>query len=97
MSLQINFPKTRKYYFWATFLSYLVSVDSASSDADRRLFGTLAYRMLSKAADSVPSDPVCLTPNVQILPVFPAPHWRPFVQAIMVMFILCTETTAERS
>lgn len=61
MSLQINFPKARKYYFWAAFLSYLVSIDNASSDADRKLFGTLAYRMLSKAADSVPSDPVCST------------------------------------
>ncbi|KAL2215610.1 cytoskeleton organization protein [Thermoascus aurantiacus ATCC 26904] len=57
MSLQNNFPKSRKYYFWAIFLCYLVAVDPASSDADRKLFGTLAYRMISKAADSVPSDP----------------------------------------
>lgn len=58
MSLQSNFPKTRKYYFWAIFLSYLVSVDTASSEPERKLFGTLAYRMASKAADSVPSNPV---------------------------------------
>ncbi|XHG00685.1 hypothetical protein AWENTII_004114 [Aspergillus wentii] len=57
MSLQINFPKTRKYHFWAIFLSYLIAIDAASSEADRKLFGTLAYRMVSKAAESVPSDP----------------------------------------
>ncbi|KNG84116.1 cytoskeleton organization protein (Dec1) [Aspergillus nomiae NRRL 13137] len=57
MTLQNNFPKTRKYYLWAIFLSHLVATDQASSETDRKLFGTLAYRMVSKAADSVPSDP----------------------------------------
>ncbi|KAL1987664.1 hypothetical protein VTN96DRAFT_2905 [Rasamsonia emersonii] len=57
MSLQNNFPKTRKYYFWAIFLCYLITVDPSASDADRKLFGTLAYRMISKAAESVPADP----------------------------------------
>ncbi|KAI3006216.1 hypothetical protein CBS147346_3844 [Aspergillus niger] len=56
MALQSNFPKTRKYHLWAIFLSYLVSIDQASSEADRKLFGMLAYRMISKAAESVPSD-----------------------------------------
>lgn len=59
MSLQNNFPKKRKYYIWAIFLCYLLAVDEASSETDRKLFGTLAYRMVSKAAESVPSDPVC--------------------------------------
>jgi N-terminal acetyltransferase B complex non-catalytic subunit len=58
MTLQINFPKTRKYYFWAIFLSYLMAIEPSASDADRKLFGTLAYRMVSKAAESVPADPV---------------------------------------
>ncbi|KAL1965647.1 hypothetical protein VTN77DRAFT_5324 [Rasamsonia byssochlamydoides] len=57
MSLQNNFPKSRKYYFWAIFLCYLITVDPSASDADRKLFGTLAYRMISKAAESVPADP----------------------------------------
>ncbi|PYH77225.1 cytoskeleton organization protein [Aspergillus uvarum CBS 121591] len=57
MSLQSNFPKTRKYYFWAIFLCYLISVDAGASEAERKLFGTLAYRMISKAAESVPQDP----------------------------------------
>ena len=59
MSLQINFPKMRNYYFWAIFLSYLTATDSKISEAERKIFGTLAYRMASKAAESVPSDPVC--------------------------------------
>ncbi|KMP09176.1 hypothetical protein CIHG_03505 [Coccidioides immitis H538.4] len=57
MSLQINFPKTRRYYFWAIFMCYLIAADAGSSLADKTLFGTLAYRMISKAADSVPTDP----------------------------------------
>lgn len=58
MSLQSNFPRTRNYYFYAILLTHLVAVDQSSSDAERKLFGTLAYRMISKAADSVPADPV---------------------------------------
>ncbi|EEP79941.1 predicted protein [Uncinocarpus reesii 1704] len=57
MNLQINFPRARKYYFWAIFMCYLISADPTSSPADKSLFGTLAYRMISKAADSVPADP----------------------------------------
>ncbi|KAL2833431.1 N-acetyltransferase B complex non catalytic subunit-domain-containing protein [Aspergillus cavernicola] len=57
MSMQNNFPKKRKYYIWAIFLSYLLAVDEASPEMERKLFGTLAYRMVSKAAESVPSDP----------------------------------------
>lgn len=63
MSLQKNFPKDRKYYFWAIFLSYLISIDDASSETDRKLFGTLAYRMISKAAAEVPEG-VCLLPKI---------------------------------
>lgn len=65
MSLQKNFPKDRKYYFWAIFLSYLISIDDASSETDRKLFGTLAYRMISKAAAEVPEG-VGLLPNIDL-------------------------------
>lgn len=58
MSLQSNFPRTRKYYFWAIFLSQLTATDAKSSEAEKKLFGTLAYRMASKAADNVPTDTV---------------------------------------
>ncbi|OAX82256.1 hypothetical protein ACJ72_03393 [Emergomyces africanus] len=57
MSLQNNFPKERKYYFWAIFMCYLIAIDPASSETDCKLFSTLAYRMISKAASSVPTDP----------------------------------------
>lgn len=62
MSLQKNFPRDRKYYFWAIFLCHLVANDSASSDVDRKLFGTLAYRMISKAAADTPVEPVSRLP-----------------------------------
>ncbi|KAL5342593.1 N-acetyltransferase B complex non catalytic subunit-domain-containing protein [Aspergillus crustosus] len=57
MSLQNNFPKKRKYYIWAIFLCYLIAIDETATEMDRKLFGTLAYRMVSKAAESAPSDP----------------------------------------
>ncbi|KAJ5194007.1 N-acetyltransferase B complex non-catalytic subunit [Penicillium cf. griseofulvum] len=60
MSLQKNFPRERKYYFWAIFLCYLVSDDAASSDMDRKLFGTLAYRFAQKAVADVPPNPTDL-------------------------------------
>jgi N-terminal acetyltransferase B complex non-catalytic subunit len=65
MSLQKNFPKDRKYYFWAIFLSHLIAIDDASSEIDRKLFGTLAYRMISKAADDVPES-VGLSPSIDL-------------------------------
>lgn len=57
MSLKSNFNNKRDYYFWATFLCYLITLDSRASNTDRKLFGTLAYRMISKAAEDVPTDP----------------------------------------
>ncbi|KAJ5896158.1 uncharacterized protein N7473_005557 [Penicillium subrubescens] len=62
MSLQKNFPKDRKYYFWAIFLSHMIAIDDASSETDRKLFGTLAYRMISKAAADVPEASQLLSP-----------------------------------
>jgi N-terminal acetyltransferase B complex non-catalytic subunit len=59
MSLQKNFPRERKYYFWAIFLCHRIASDPSSSEMDRKLFGTLAYRMISKAVTDVPSNPVC--------------------------------------
>ncbi|CAG8058045.1 unnamed protein product [Penicillium salamii] len=56
MSLQKNFPRERKYYFWAIFLCHIISENPASSEMDRKLFGTLAYRMISKAAADIPAD-----------------------------------------
>ena len=85
MSLQTNFAKQRNYYFWAIFLSYLVSKDIKSSEAEKKLFGTLAYRMISKAADSVPSNQVCLFPPSKA------------VIGVLIMLIGFAERIAERA
>lgn len=58
MSLQKNFPRERAYYFWAIFCTHMLAIDIKSSEMDRKLFGTLAYRMIAKAAADVPTDPV---------------------------------------
>lgn len=58
MSLQKNFPRERAYYFWAIFCTHMLATDTKSSEMDRKLFGTLAYRMIAKAAADVPTDPV---------------------------------------
>ncbi|KAJ6108395.1 Cytoskeleton organization protein (Dec1) [Penicillium sp. IBT 18751x] len=60
MSLQKNFPRERKYYFWAILLTHLLATDAASSDMERKLFGTLGYRMVSKAAADVLANPADL-------------------------------------
>ncbi|KAI9818225.1 MAG: hypothetical protein M1827_000850 [Pycnora praestabilis] len=61
MNLQKSFPKKRDYYFWAILSCSLIQYRSeAASDTDRKLFGTLAYRMISKAASDVPTDPQSL-------------------------------------
>jgi N-terminal acetyltransferase B complex non-catalytic subunit len=58
ISLQKNFPRERTYYFWAIFCTHMLANDAKSSEMDRKLFGTLAYRMIAKAAADVPTDPV---------------------------------------
>lgn len=69
---------------WAIFLSYLVSIDQASSEADRKLFGMLAYRMISKAAESVPSDSVCSSPFQPRTPVGRSVRYESASMASMV-------------
>lgn len=59
MSLQKNFPQKREYFWWAIALSYMLAKDEKTSDSERKLFGTLAYRMATKAAADTPSDSVC--------------------------------------
>ena len=39
-------------------MCYLIAQDKTLIDKDRNLFRLLAYRMISKAADSVPKDNV---------------------------------------
>jgi N-terminal acetyltransferase B complex non-catalytic subunit len=58
VALQKAFPKERKYNFWKTLFSYLVHGDPTLEDGQRKLFGMLAYRFISKAAETVPEDKV---------------------------------------
>lgn len=58
MTLQKNFPKKRHFYFWAILANYLASISPKASDMDRKLFGPLAFKMITKAASEVPTDPV---------------------------------------
>lgn len=66
MSLQKNFPRDRRYYFWAIFLCHLIAVDKSSSENDQKLFGTLAYRMITKAAADVPQN-VSIPLSIELL------------------------------
>ena len=59
VALRKAFPKERKYEFWKTLFSYLIQMDPAADEKQRKLFGTLAYRFISKAAEMVPRDKVC--------------------------------------
>jgi len=58
MALRKAFLKERQYDYWNILMCYLVHKDSALPEKDRSLFGTLAYRMISKAAESVVTDKV---------------------------------------
>lgn len=74
MTLQKNFPKKRHFYFWAILAGYLASTSSKASETDRRLFGTLAYKMISKAASEVPADPVSGWPRDNLVLVLTLTH-----------------------
>ncbi|KAK5076806.1 hypothetical protein LTR64_005714 [Lithohypha guttulata] len=50
MALRKAFPKERKYDYWNILMCYLISQDGTSQEKDRKLFGTLASRMVTKAA-----------------------------------------------
>ena len=58
MALRKGFPKDRNYDFWNVLMCYLISQDQTLPERDRVLFGTLAYRMISKSAEAVPDHKV---------------------------------------
>ena len=49
----------------------MLAVDDSTSETEKQLFGTLAYRMISKAAADVPVHPVSYLHLVGILPISP--------------------------
>lgn len=59
MGLRKSFPKDRNYEFWNIAMCYLISVQSGVPEKDRMLFGTLAYRMITKAVEAIPPGQVC--------------------------------------
>jgi N-terminal acetyltransferase B complex non-catalytic subunit len=58
MALRKGFSKDRNYDFWNILMCYLISRDVSRPEKERTLFGTLAYRLISKAAEAVPTDKV---------------------------------------
>jgi len=58
MGLRKAFHSERQYEFWNIMMCYLVHRDATLPEKERTLFGTLAYRLISKAADLVPKDQV---------------------------------------
>ena len=58
MSLRKGFSKDRNYDFWNVLMCYLIHNDPSRTEKERALFGTLAYRLISKAAEAVPVDKV---------------------------------------
>ncbi|KAI9791920.1 MAG: hypothetical protein M1833_001302 [Piccolia ochrophora] len=57
MNLQKSFLQKREYFFWAILCCHMLHESHDASESEHKLFGTLAYRMISKAASDVPSDP----------------------------------------
>jgi len=58
MGLRKSFPKERNYEFWNIMMCALIQHDRTQAAKDRNLFGTLAYRMISKAAETISTDQV---------------------------------------
>jgi len=58
MALRKGFPKERNYDFWNVLMCYLTHKDLSRPEKERMLLGTLAYRLISKAAEAVPIDKV---------------------------------------
>ncbi|KIW26278.1 uncharacterized protein PV07_09389 [Cladophialophora immunda] len=56
MGLRNSFSKERDYEFWNILMCYLIHMQPDLPDKDRTLFGTLAYRMISKAAEAIPMN-----------------------------------------
>ncbi|RMZ92668.1 hypothetical protein DV736_g97, partial [Chaetothyriales sp. CBS 134916] len=55
-SFKKAFPKERQYEFWNVVMCFLVHLDPSVDEKQRALFGTLAYRMLVKLAEAVPTQ-----------------------------------------
>ncbi|RPA91322.1 hypothetical protein L873DRAFT_1794936 [Choiromyces venosus 120613-1] len=65
MSLQKSFPARREYWFWAAVTCLLLhnSLSETTAAGERKLFGTLAYKMLAKSRDDTPLDTTVVPPR----------------------------------
>ncbi|KKY29016.1 putative cytoskeleton organization protein [Phaeomoniella chlamydospora] len=54
MILRKQFPNERMYEFWVIFMCYQIQKDESIESRTRTLFGTMAYKMLAKAASETP-------------------------------------------
>ena len=62
MGLRKSFPKERNYEFWNIMMCHLIQQDTdAVDEKTRTLFATLAYRMISKAAEQIQTEQVLHT------------------------------------
>ncbi len=60
MALRKAFPQDRQYDYWNILMYFLVYKDASVPETDRNLSGTLAYRLIRKAAESIATDTVSL-------------------------------------
>lgn len=62
MVLQKTWANTREYFFWAAASSWLFARSFPDGAMEKKLFGTLAYRMITKAKSDVPEDTSVVIP-----------------------------------
>jgi N-terminal acetyltransferase B complex non-catalytic subunit len=61
MGMRKAFPNDRNYDFWNILACHIIHTQhDVVSDKERMMFGTLAYRMILKAAEAVTTDKVSL-------------------------------------
>ncbi|KAL7273222.1 mitochondrial distribution and morphology [Rhizina undulata] len=63
MSLQKGFPGRREYWFWAVISCLLLHNSLPENAPDKKLFGMLAYKMISKSVSDTPADTTVIPPR----------------------------------
>jgi N-terminal acetyltransferase B complex non-catalytic subunit len=58
MALRKAFPQDRQYDYWNILMYFLVSRDNSLPEKERTLFGNLAQRLVSKAAEGITTSAV---------------------------------------
>lgn len=58
MALRKADPKDRNYEFWNIFMTFMMSRDERNPEKERLMYRTLAYRMLGRTVEAVPTAKV---------------------------------------